>query len=694
MILITMKQYSFEHHRIAIAALLFSLVVLSYPLAAEQSTMEELIVTATRNDQELRLLTHNAMGIDDETLRLIAHTHINEALFEIPGAWISRGNGQEHLTAIRSPVLTGAGGCGAFLMAQDGIPLRATGFCNVNELFESNSEQAERIEVIKGPGPAVFGSNAMHGIVNVITPTLESQSHHSLGLEAGPHDYFRTRFSTGNRQWRLDALGTSDGGYKQGAGFDQQKVSFKHEADSENMTVTSVFSYNNLNQETAGFISGFEAYKDGSLRQDNPNPEAFRDVRSARFHSRFDLMLNDSRLTVTPYLRMTDMRFLQHFLPGQALEENGHRSVGVQSAWYVSPGDSDLITGIDIELTRGFLQEFQSDPTPGSAFLQATIPPGWHYDYEVDAQVIAAFAQLSTPLGLHTRLVAGLRIENVHYDYDNQMLDGRTRDDGTPCGFGGCRFSRPADRSDSFTHLSPKLGLTHQFSVDHQVYAQLARGFRAPQTTELYRLQNTQQVSNIEEEEIDSIEVGFRGGNARLGYDVSIYSMRKDNFIFRDTTRTNVDNGKTSHRGVDIRLDYEFSERFTLSLSAAFSRHRYENNPLLSATPIEGNSIDTAPEEIVSARLKWRLGHSALLSLEWLHMGEYYVDPQNLNTYEGHNLLNLRYKRQLNDYWSMSARLMNLTDEEYAERADFGFGSHRYFVGEPASLYLSISRDF
>jgi iron complex outermembrane receptor protein len=31
---------------------------------------------------------------------------------------------------------------------------------------------------------------------------------------------------------------------------------------------------------------------------------------------------------------------------------------------------------------------------------------------------------------------------------------------------------------------------------------------------------------------------------------------------------------------------------------------------------------------------------------------------------------------------------MNLTNTEYAERADFAFGNDRYFVGQPISLYV------
>ena len=47
-----------------------------------------------------------------------------------------------------------AGACGAFLLLEDGFALRPPGFCNVNELFETNTEQARAIEVTRGPGSA------------------------------------------------------------------------------------------------------------------------------------------------------------------------------------------------------------------------------------------------------------------------------------------------------------------------------------------------------------------------------------------------------------------------------------------------------------------------------------------------------------------------------------------------------------
>ena len=138
-------------------------------IAATKPSVETVVVTASRRDDDSRTLAASIGVIDTESIKMTAHSHINEVASQVAGAWISRGNGQEHLTAIRSPSYTGAGACGEFLMAENGIPLRASGFCNVNQLFEVNSEQAERIEILKGPGYAFHGSNAVHGVINVIT---------------------------------------------------------------------------------------------------------------------------------------------------------------------------------------------------------------------------------------------------------------------------------------------------------------------------------------------------------------------------------------------------------------------------------------------------------------------------------------------------------------------------------------------
>ena len=67
-------------------------------------------------------------------------------------------------------MLTGGAGQGSFLILENGAPTRAAAFGNVNALFELHHETAGAIEVVRGPASAKYGSNAVHGLVNVIHP--------------------------------------------------------------------------------------------------------------------------------------------------------------------------------------------------------------------------------------------------------------------------------------------------------------------------------------------------------------------------------------------------------------------------------------------------------------------------------------------------------------------------------------------
>ncbi|MEL7045699.1 MAG: TonB-dependent receptor, partial [Pseudomonadota bacterium] len=320
------------------------------------------------------------------------------------------------------------------------------------------------------------------------------------------------------------------------------------------------------------------------------------------------------------------------------------------------------------------------------------LPQGVHYDYEVDALVLGGFVQAGVDLNARWRLDGGLRVDETRYDYDNQTGDG----DACEPTATACRFFRPSDREDNFTNWSGNLGLSYDLG-SARVYTRVARGFRAPQTAELYRLQAGQQVADLDSEQMDSFELGVRGklGDS-LRYAVNAFWMSKDNVIFQDSDRQNVSGASTDHEGVELELSWQINDIWYAELAGSYADHRYASPIDLRGVQgdIEGNIIDTAPRHFGSARV----GANAFIGarpvraeLEFIWLDEYYLNPENTATYEGHELLNLRVD------WSVSRRLKaslvatNLTDERYAERADFAFGNYRYFVGEPLSAVVGIS---
>lgn len=677
--------------------LLWAALLFCAPLMAADPPLEQVLVTASQQPERAATLPLAWSSIDDRDLALIGHTHINEIMQQVPGAWIARGNGQESLIALRSPVLTGAGSCGAFLVAADSISLRAPGFCNVNQLFDANAEQAGRIEVIRGPATALYGSNAMHGVINVLSAAPTSAEDQNLALEVGPWDYYRAKYRYGNT-WGAHGVsarinGTTDGGYLDDAGYDQQKATLRYDYTGSAWDVSNVLDMTNLDQETAGYLQeGYRAYRDDSVRRNNPNPEAYRDVWSLRFHSRASRDLGDSHtLVITPYLRDNDMQFLMHFLPWQPVEENEHDSLGLRTSLVSDLEYGTWSNGIELEYTEGRLKEYQEED------FSPNQPAGIHYDYQVDASVAAAYSQLRSQVGDNWELIGGVRLEYSHYDYDNRTGDGPACAPDASA----CRFYRPADRDDDFTDWSVNAGASYSIGSDNIVYLRAANGFRAPQTAELYRLQSGQQVADLDSEEIRNIELGWRGNwQSQLQYDVATFYMYKDNVIFQNADRFNVSGAETRHYGLELSLDYRFATDWYARLDGTWASHTYDNNVELlgSSVDIKGNTIDSAPEYFGSARVGWDFAGpedgSGTVELEWVYMGSYYLEPSNEHEYDGHSLLNLRVAGQINRHWGASLRITNLLDEDYAERADFGFGEYRYFVGQPIAAYLEVNYQF
>lgn len=708
-----------ERSRSTRCAVLTLILLVFAPLGAnvavgQDNGTESIVVTANRIPTAELDTVGNIARVDEDAIRLTNAVHPYEIGVQVPGVWISRGNGQEHLTAIRSPVLTGGGSCGAFLVLEDGIPTRPTGLCNVNQLFEVPTNLANSIEVIRGPANAVYGSNGLHGTINTILPTPGDNSGTTLSLETGSNNYWRGQAlwdsGASDNAWNAGIALDSDGGYQDDTGYDQAKGFIKNQRVLDNGVLSFSASGSWLDQDSAGFITGFEAYKDDD-RDRNENPGTFRDAYSIRLSAGWTpnpgpIWSLDHRF----YMRNSEMEFLQFFLPGDPREENGQTSLGAlftgtRELW----DDARLTVGIDAEYMDSWLEQFQKEPTStGNQFVDLPRPQGQQYDYDADSYSVAAFANVTIPFAERWELQAGLRGEYLTYDYENNILSGNTTDDGSPCLLpnppgapieptppdGGCLYNRPDDRSDSFFNAAPNLGLLYRFNETTVSFTNLARGFRVPQAQELYRLQAQQSISDIDSETLDSIETGIRHETERLSLETVIYYMKKDNFIFRDAEGINVSDGETKHYGIEGNLYMRLLDAWYVSANGSWAKQKYDftRDAGLGEVIQSGNEIDTAPQVLASARLGWEYG-LGLAELEWVYNDEYFLDAANTDKYEGHRLYNLRVTLDATENWSFAVRVNNLTDEEYADRADlFSItNEYRYFPGREREVYAQVT---
>ena len=211
--------------------------------------------------------------------------------------------------------------------------------------------------------------------------------------------------------------------------------------------------------------------------------------------------------------------------------------------------------------------------------------------------------------------------------------------------------------------------------------------------TELYRLQRQQSIADLDSEQLDALEVGVKAELERARFSVAAFDMDKRNVILRDANGFNVDNGRTSHQGVEYELVWQAMPALALSVAGTFARHRYEFSSAIEGgeTIVDGDDVDTAPRQVHAASLRWEPDDRLSVETEWLYVGDYWLDAANAHRYAGHELLNLRGRWSFAPQWSLALRLNNALDRDYADRADFAFGNYRYFPGRDRTLFAELS---
>jgi outer membrane receptor protein involved in Fe transport len=663
-------------------------------------------VTAQRRATPLLRPGASVSRLEPGITGVIDRTHAAEALNRVPGVLMQRGSGQESLLAIRSPALTGAGACGAFLLLEDGTPLRPTGFCNVNQLFEANTSQAAAIEVLRGPGTGPYGANAVHGLVNVISPDPDALPRLRLGVTRGADDHLALQFAASDKA-AVDG-GTADAasavygtwrdedGFRADAPVREWKANAVHRRTLRGGELRLRAAATRLDQETAGFIRGFDAYRDPVLRKTNPNPEAFRDADSARVSGEWLAEpCGGCHDEVRGIVRRSRMEFLQHFLLGKPLERNGQDSVAV-GASRTRPLGARAIEwrlGVDAEYADTFLLEMQDGPTlEGSAFARAIRPAGRHYDYAVEVAGAALHGSLASTGESPFRWRLSARLDETRYRYDNRMRDGNTAEDGTPCLPGPCLYSRPADRTDRFTDFTPRLELQYRTGARSMLYLTASDGFRPPEITELYRLQRNQSVADLDSERMSALEAGWRVAGERYAASLSAYTQRKRQVILRDANGFNVTGGRTRHTGLEYEFAWQPIAALRFDANGSYARHKYDFDAAIEGgeTIVRGRDIDTAPRRLHSWAATWTPHPAWQATLEWRQVGAYFADAGNARRYPGHDVGNLRVAWQASPRWRASLEVENLADTLYADRADFAQGDWRYFPARRRSAFVSV----
>jgi outer membrane receptor protein involved in Fe transport len=652
--------------------------------------LDPMIVTATREADALSETPMAVAAINRDEIRRTRAAHPSELMNQVPGVWVNVTGGEGHMTAIRQPLSTDP----VYLYLEDGVPTRSTGFFNHNALYEVNLPQAARIEVMKGPGTALYGSDAIGGTINVSTRAPSSAPAADVTLERGAYGYLRalgTASGTfGANGLRADLNVTRTGGWRAGTGYDRQSATVRWDRGFAGGSLKTVIAGSRIEQHTAGSSTISESdYRDNPTA--NYTPISFRDVLAVRLSAAWERLAGGTLIALTPYGRYNSM----DILPNWSLTYDP----GIWDTWNLSAGllarvrhdfapwRTRVIVGADLETSPGVHREHLVIPTREGPVFTGYTDGDPLYDYDVTFRQASPYAHVETSPLPALRITGGARLDAFGYSYDNHLSDAFT---------GGHR--RPADTSLAYTHLSPKAGVTWTFGPGLAAFGSWRHGFRAPSEGQVFRQGGAANTVALAPVKVNSWEAGIRGTlAARFRYDVAAYTMTKTDDILTlvnpDGSRETVNAGRTSHRGVEVGLDVALPANLSAGFAGSYARHRYDDWHPTPTADYTGNEIESAPRVIGSARLRyagaWLDGGD--FGVEVVRVGVYWMDAENTTRYQGHTLVNLRGSVGVHGHLMVFARLMNLADVRYADRAAFTTSRGSEFApGMPRTLYAGV----
>jgi vitamin B12 transporter len=251
------------------------LVLFPFCLLAQEKeiTLEEVVVTATRVETPIEEIASSITVISSKDIERKKKSTVLELLRDVPGLDVVQSGGPGHLTDI---FIRGSKSEHTLVMI-DGVevndpisPGRSYDFAHLTV------DNIERIEIIRGPQSTLYGSDAMGGVINIITKKGEGKPKVFVSAEGGSFTTFREATGiSGADKWINYSLGISRFDTDGISAASKKKGNYERD-EYENTSLSTRLGFTPLENLNVDFILHYinaesEIDNSGGVGGDDPN---------------------------------------------------------------------------------------------------------------------------------------------------------------------------------------------------------------------------------------------------------------------------------------------------------------------------------------------------------------------------------------------------------------------------------------
>ena len=624
--------------------------------------LDDIVVSTTRNEIPVTDAAQSVSVISEDEIMNSPFERVEDIIRSAPGVYNTRHFGAQR-SGVSNPVTVRGVGGNRVLLLVDGVPQ--------NDNFNNSiawvawghipKEAIARIEIVRGPTSAMYGSEGIGGVIHIITKKPETRRQTSVRAEAGTSE---TYAGHGFHSQKFNDLGLLiAGGYEDSDGFymtdDPESYEIKRHRE-----IGKVFGKVSYDLDAASRLDFSALYYD---HETGKGRKYFYDelrldqywlnyTRQAPGGIGFKGLLYYNRANKTAYQDSSKDNF------ASLLREE----------------DSPSLTwGADLQTTLPITD--QAKLTMGGAFKEAS----WDYDDEFvgssrDEGAEGTQQYLSPFVNLDLKFLQAQLLVNLGARYDwIRTSDGANWDDAPDTG-------EPYDntyRSEEDSSFSPKIGITWHPDEKTTLRASAGKGFRVPSLFERYKVHVRQggrsfrhANPDLAPEEIWSYDIGAeRAILDNLRGSLTYYQSYAEDYIGTRVTNTYEKNGKTFQESIldnisevdihGIEAELNWYPRSDLSFFGNYTWNVSEIKENEAAPFEEGQYLTNDPRHKFHLGATYQNPRIINVTLIWNRYLDkyYYVDEINQDKDDFWSM-DLRVSRRFFDYLNAYLTVENIFD--------------------------------
>lgn len=526
---------------------LFSVLVASvastllFPIPASAKNMsdtlhlQEVVVTGTRSATDVRHLPITVTVIGRKMLTEQHQTSVLPTVMQqVPGLFVTSrsvmGYGASTGAAGGINLRGITGGAGQLLVLIDGHP-QYQGIYGHPISDSYQTLMADRVEVLRGPASVLYGSNAMGGVLNIVTRSMhEDGVKTNVNLGTGSYGTVQTEASNQIRSGRFTSTVAAQYGrtdnHRPRMGFEQYGGYLKLGYDINN----------NWNTYIDANITHFNASYPGTVS--SPIFEANQWITRGMVSAALENHYNKTSGALSVY-----SNFGRHKI------DDGTQNPAQPTQRYFR--SKDALTGISWYQSATLFKGNRM--TVGIDYMH--IYGNAYYTSKATGEILDTPNKQSGHS--HRNEIAG------YLDFRQDLAEWLTVDAGI----------RLDHHSITGTEWIPQAGIVVRPMATGEIKVMASKGFRNPTMREMYLYPPSN--TDLKPERLWNYELSWRHRLGAFNYGVNLYYIKGDNMI-QTILRKNVNTGEIENYGMELEADYRINSHWNITTNHSLLHMRHK----------------------------------------------------------------------------------------------------------------------